>query len=164
MVKNACSTFEAFFADVSKNGIPRLSANSYMKIGVSANVYWKNPPFSICKTKHAYLRNRVLYDFLVGHIALVSHQKLVDPLSGIAINFLQPLFDVVERIHVGNIVDNADAVGASIVRGSDRAKSFLARSVPLVITISYNGNVEGQGQLTICNFTVLPSSSIVRIF
>ena len=28
MVRKACSTFEAFLADVSRNGIPRLSANS----------------------------------------------------------------------------------------------------------------------------------------
>ena len=29
MVKKACSTLVAFFAEVSKKGIPRLSANSY---------------------------------------------------------------------------------------------------------------------------------------
>jgi hypothetical protein len=30
MVKNACSTLVALFADVSRKGMPRLSANSYM--------------------------------------------------------------------------------------------------------------------------------------
>ena len=32
MVKKACSTFVAFLAEVSRNGIPRPSANSYPMI------------------------------------------------------------------------------------------------------------------------------------
>lgn len=32
IVKKACSTFDAFLAEVSRNGIPRLSANSYNDI------------------------------------------------------------------------------------------------------------------------------------
>lgn len=31
MVKKACSTLLAFLAEVSRNGMPRLSANSYCR-------------------------------------------------------------------------------------------------------------------------------------
>jgi hypothetical protein len=63
----------------------------------------------------AYLCYGVLDDLLVGHIGLVAHQQLVDALSSVSVNLLQPLLHVVERVHVGNIVDDADAVGATVV-------------------------------------------------
>ena len=63
----------------------------------------------------AYLRHCVFNNFLVFHIALVSHKQLVDAFSCVAINLLKPLFDVVEGIHVGHIVDNADAMSTTIV-------------------------------------------------
>jgi hypothetical protein len=44
---------------------------------------------------------------------------------------LQPLLDVVERVHVGNIVDDADAVSAAVVRRGDGTETLLASSVPL---------------------------------
>jgi hypothetical protein len=62
-----------------------------------------------------YLGNCVFDYFLVRHIALVSHQKLVDSLCGVSVNLLQPLLDVVERIHIGDIVDDTDAVGTTVV-------------------------------------------------
>ena len=40
MVKKACSTLEAFFADVSRNGIPRLSANSYSILVIFHPHHW----------------------------------------------------------------------------------------------------------------------------
>ena len=63
----------------------------------------------------AYLRHSVLNDLLVRHIALVANKQLVDALSCISVNLLQPLLHVVEGVHVCDIVDNADAVGASVV-------------------------------------------------
>ena len=62
-----------------------------------------------------YLGDGVLDNLLVGHIALVTDEKLVDALGGVAVNLLQPLLDVVERIHIGHIVDDADAVGTAVV-------------------------------------------------
>jgi hypothetical protein len=97
----------------------------------------------------AYLCYGVLDDLLVRHIGLVADQELVDALGGVSVNLLQPLLDVVERVHVGDIVDDADAVGAAVVRGCDGPEALLA-TCPWVRTI--------------CSFTVLPSSSIVRIF
>ena len=66
MVRKACSTFEAFFAEVSRNGIPKLSANSCFSLSLSGDQgesggyeqdeMLAGPP---------YLRHRVLDDFLV---------------------------------------------------------------------------------------------------
>ena len=82
IVKKACSTFVAFLADVSRNGIPRPSANSYPSV---LNV-WRDG--NLC--------NGVFDDFFIAHIGLVSHEKFIDSLGGITINLLKPLFDIVE--------------------------------------------------------------------
>ena len=112
-----------------------------------------------------YLRNCVLHDLLVRHIALVAYEQLVDTICSVSVNLLQPLLDVVERVHVRNIVDDADAMGASVVGRGDGSEAFLSRGIPLAV----NGQRRAQTHaaaldLTICNFTVLPSSSVVRIF
>ena len=41
------------------------------------------------------------------------------------------MFDIVEGVHVCDIVDDTDAVGAAIVRGGNGAESFLTSSIPL---------------------------------
>lgn len=76
------------------------------------------------------LSDGVLDDLLVGHIALVADEKLVDTFGGVAVNLLQPLLDVVERVHIGHIVDDADAVGATVVGRCDGSETLLASSVP----------------------------------
>jgi hypothetical protein len=48
--------------------------------------------------RQSYLGNGIVHYFLIRHIALVADEKLVDTLCGVTIDFLQPLFDVVERI------------------------------------------------------------------
>lgn len=93
-----------------------------------------------------YLGDCVLDHLLVRHIALVSYKQLVDALGGIPVDLLQPLLDVVEAVHVGDVVDDADAVGAPVVGRGDGAETFLAGRVPL-----------HSGQLTI-----LPSSAPPR--
>lgn len=62
-----------------------------------------------------YLGNCVFNHLLVRHIALVAYEQLVDTLCSISVDFLKPLLNVVEGVHVGNIVDDADTVSASIV-------------------------------------------------
>ena len=62
-----------------------------------------------------HLRNLILHDLLVRHIALVAHQQLVHALSRITVDLLQPLLHVVEAVHVRDIVDDADAVCAAVV-------------------------------------------------
>lgn len=80
-----------------------------------------------------YLCDGVIDDLLVSHIALVADEQLVDALGGVSVDLLQPLLHVVERVHVGNIVDNADAVSATVVRGGNGAETLLAGGIPLVI-------------------------------
>jgi len=77
------------------------------------------------------LRHGVLHDLLVLHIALVADKQLVDALGGVSVNLLKPLLDVVEGVHVGHIVDHADAVGTTVVGRGDGTEPFLASSVPL---------------------------------
>jgi hypothetical protein len=78
MVRKACSTFEAFLADVSRKGIPMLSANSYIS---SANNKY------MCMTS-TDLGNGVFNSSLVSHIALVADEELVHTLGGIPVDFL----------------------------------------------------------------------------
>lgn len=67
------------------------------------------------KGRKTNLGDCVLDDLLVRHIALVADEQLVDALGGVPVDLLQPLLDVVEAVHVGDVVDNADAVGAPVV-------------------------------------------------
>ena len=78
-----------------------------------------------------YLGYSVLNDLLVGHIALVADEQLIDALGSVPINLLKPLLDVVEGVHVGNIVDDADSVGATVVGRSDGTETLLAGGIPL---------------------------------
>lgn len=78
-----------------------------------------------------YLSDCVLDDLLISHVALVAYEQLVDTLGGVSVDLLQPLLDVIERVHIGDIVDDADAVSATVVRGRDRAEALLAGSIPL---------------------------------
>ena len=104
--------------------MPRLSANSWLVLGSAHSQ-------SSGGRRWLYLCNGVLNNLLVRHIGLVANQQLVDALGGVAVNLLQPLLHVVERVHVGDIVDDADAVGTAVVRGCDGAETLLTRCVPL---------------------------------
>lgn len=134
MVKKACSTFEAFFADVSRKGMPRESANSYHYTTISMSRHVtkeKRATRTKGKSEATYLCDSVFHDLLVRHVALISNKQLVDTLGGVSVNFLEPLFHVVKRIHVGDIVDDANAVGATVVGRGDGSESLLAGSIPL---------------------------------
>ena len=133
--------------------------------------------FELAMTQHprAYLGHCVLDNLLVRHIALVAHEQLVDALGGVPVDLLQPLLDVIEAVHVGDVVDNADAVGTAVVGRCDRAEPFLAGGIPLCSSqlmapsspypsLLISRLERSLWKRTICSFTVLPSSSIVRIF
>ena len=79
-----------------------------------------------------YLSYSILNNLLVRHIGLVADQQLVDALGRISIDLLQPLLHVVERIHIGDIVDDADTVGATVVRGGNGSESLLTGGIPLM--------------------------------
>jgi len=72
----------------------------------------------------------VLNNSLVGHIALVPNKELVHALTSVPINLLQPLLDVVEGDLVGDIIDNDDTVGSSVVAGGDGTEPLLTGCVP----------------------------------
>ena len=91
MVKKACSTFVAFFADVSRNGIDSWSANSCMTVRVTAISYRKE-----FQCKESDLSHCVFHDLFAGQIGLVANKELVNTLGSVAVDLLQPLLDVVE--------------------------------------------------------------------
>jgi hypothetical protein len=102
--------------------MPRLSANSCCLCQmVELDV----------RAAGTYLCYSVLNNLLVRHIGLVANQQLVDALSSVTVDLLQPLLYVVERVHVSNIVDNADTMGAPVVRRCDGSEPLLAGGVPL---------------------------------
>lgn len=82
------------------------------------------------KAVSEFLSHSVLHHLLVFHITLVADKEFVDSLGGVAVNFLQPLLDVVERVHICHIVDDTDAMGTTIVGRGDCSESFLAGSIP----------------------------------
>jgi len=83
----------------------------------------------------AHLCHRVLDDLFVDHVTLVADKQFVDTLGGIAIDLLKPLLHVVEGVHIRDIIDDADSMGASVVGGRDGSKSFLAGCIPLLGSI-----------------------------
>lgn len=66
---------------------------------------------------------------LADQIRFVTNKKLVDILAGIAVDFLQPLLNIVKRLLVGDIVDDDDTMGTTIVgRGNGTNKANNQRS------------------------------------
>lgn len=110
-----------------------------------------------------YLCCNVVYHFLGGQVALVANKQLVYIVASITIDFFEPLFDIVKRVLVRAIIDNNNAMGASVIAGRDGSKALLSGRVPLKPSFNRlpHTNIH---LLTICNFIVLPSKSIVRIF
>jgi hypothetical protein len=70
------------------------------------------------------------HDALAGQIGLVANQQFVDILCCISVNFVEPLLDIVERFLVGDIVDNNNSMGATVIRRSDGAETFLSCGIP----------------------------------
>lgn len=122
--------------------MPRLSANSCVMLSVSSQRL-------DVSGSGMYLRDCVLDDLLIRHIGLVAHQQLVHALSSIAVDLLEPLLDVVERVHIGDIVDDADAVGTTVVGRCDGTEALLTGGVPLQITSAPLPSAFAGGKLTI---------------
>jgi hypothetical protein len=69
MVKKACSTFVAFFADVSRNGMESWSAVSWV-IDVS-DTYKLD---QIRRKTRTDLRRTILHDLLAGEVRFVANK------------------------------------------------------------------------------------------
>lgn len=78
-----------------------------------------------------------------GQIWFVAHQELVDIFRRVSVDLVQPLLDIVETLQIRRIVYYNDAVGASVITGSDCTESFLTCCVPLK---KKNGCVAGWKQ------------------
>lgn len=70
------------------------------------------------------------YNSLPGKIGFISDKEFVYILSCISVNFVQPLFYIVERFLISNIVDDDNAMGTSIIGRSDSSETLLTGSVP----------------------------------
>jgi len=66
----------------------------------------------------------------VVHVALVAQDHLLHVGRGVLLDVPDPVFDVVEAFLVGDIVNQHDAHGATVVGRGDGAKSLLPGRVP----------------------------------
>ena len=73
----------------------------------------------------------VINHFFVRHIALVAYEQLVHAFGSVTVDLLQPLLDIIEGVHVGHVVDDADAMRATVIRGCDGTEAFLPCCIPL---------------------------------
>ena len=78
--------------------------------------------------------------------------------------YLQPLFDIVEGLLVGDVVDDNDTVGSPVVGRGDGPEPLLSGCVPDLGEnfVRYQILLGSTGPVT-WSFIVFPSSSIVLI-
>ena len=82
-------------------------------------------------TSPPYLCHGVFNHLLVRHITLVTDQQLIDTFRSVAIDFLEPLLDIVEGVHICHIVHDTNTMSTSVVGRRDGSESFLASGIPL---------------------------------
>ena len=88
------------------------------------------------------------------------------------VNFVQPLFHVVEALQISSVVNHNNAVSAPVITRRDGTESLLPSSIPLWLYWRKTHKIFEKWKiiycirklLTIWSFTVLASRSIVRIF
>lgn len=54
-------------------------------------------------------------------------------MASVPFDFVHPLADVVEAVSIGDIVDDDDAVGPSVVGAGESSESLLSGGVPLEV-------------------------------
>jgi hypothetical protein len=83
------------------------------------------------------------HDTLGGQIGLVANQKLVNILTGISVNFMQPLLYIVERLIVSDVVNNDDTVSTTVIGRCDCTEAFLSSGVPNLELDSFSVKLNG---------------------
>ena len=130
MVKNACEGVEDALAATPRPPPTREEGRETDLLDVG-RVLRTRLEHADPKLVGELLGDAVLDDLLVREVRLVPDKELVDTLARVAVNLLQPLLDVGERVGVRDIVDNDDAVRAAVVGRGDGAESLLPCGVPL---------------------------------
>jgi hypothetical protein len=69
-------------------------------------------------------------DTLGGQIGLVTDQQLVDIFSGVPVDLVQPLLDIVEGVRIRHVVNDNDTVGTAVVRRSNGSETLLSSGIP----------------------------------
>lgn len=81
--------------------------------------------------REKYFGSCVIDDFLCAQVAFVADEELINVLTSVTINFLKPLFNIVERLLVSAVIHYNNAMSTTVVAGSDSSKSLLASRIPL---------------------------------
>ena len=69
-------------------------------------------------------------DTFGGKIGFVTDEEFIDIFASISVDFMEPLFYVVEGFVVSHVVDDDDSMCSAVVGGCDCAESFLTSCVP----------------------------------
>jgi hypothetical protein len=72
-----------------------------------------------------------LHRALASQIRFIAYQQFVDGFRGVAVDLIEPLFDVGEGLGVGDVEYHDDAVRAAVVAARDGAETLLTGGVPL---------------------------------
>lgn len=106
-------------------------------------------------------------NFFRGQIRLVADQQFIHIFTCIALDFLKPLLNVVERFLICAIINYDDTVSPTIVWRCNLRKWITIKMVRSDWNNSRSLTVRNRSWPAvsqICNFIVLSSSSIVLIF
>lgn len=69
-------------------------------------------------------------DTLGRQIGLVTNQQLVHILTGVSVDFMQPLFDIIEGLIVRDIVNHDNTMGTTVVGRCDGTETLLSGGIP----------------------------------
>jgi len=67
---------------------------------------------------------------LILHVTLVAEDHPFHVLIGVLVNVPQPLSDIIKGLGVGNVVDQHDTHGTTVVTSGDGVEPLLTRGVP----------------------------------
>lgn len=78
-----------------------------------------------------YLARGVLYLAFGGQVRLVTHQQLVDALTGIAFNLLKPALYISKGVRIRHIIDDNNSMSTPIITTGNCAETLLTSRIPL---------------------------------
>lgn len=76
------------------------------------------------------LCSRIVDHLLRCEIRLVTNEQLINILTSVTIDFVQPLLHVIEAFLIRDIIHNNNTMGTTVVTASDCPESFLTGGVP----------------------------------